>query len=359
MELKNKTFLLISPEPWSHLFVSKHHYAIHLGDRGNKVFFLNPPIRRSSIKITATEYSGVSSVNYSGFLKGLRFLPQFIQKYLIKRKYEQLEKACGLHFDIVWSFDNSVFFDFSALPKAVLCISHIVDLNQDFQTQTAAQTADICLGTSREICRELITYNSNCYQINHGAPLSANLKRFQMPGNNEIKCLYAGNIDIQYLDWELILKLITAYPNIDFIFVGKWELEKEKKKLLSYNNFFYLGIVHATELIAYYQSADILLITYLFSKYPEQLSNPHKLMGYLASGKMVVASWTAEYEELYKKDLILMAKNHFNYLTIFDLTVKDLDYWNSSSKQAKRIAFALDNTYDKQIDKIEKLLDQI
>ena len=39
MILKDKSILIVSPEPWAHLFVSKHHYAVHLAQRGNKVFF--------------------------------------------------------------------------------------------------------------------------------------------------------------------------------------------------------------------------------------------------------------------------------------------------------------------------------
>src|SRR5947208_1346282 len=153
MKLKNKNILLISPEPLDHIFVSKHHYATHLAKRGNKIFFLNPPGNFDSI--SNTHFEGVYSVSYQGFPAGIRFYPSFLQKKIIKRKFNHLQRECNIRFDIIWSFDNSVFFDFSALPSHVIKISHIVDLNQDFQTQKAAITADYCFCTTEAIKHRL------------------------------------------------------------------------------------------------------------------------------------------------------------------------------------------------------------
>ena len=111
MNLTNKNILLISPEPWDHIFVSKHHYAVHLAKRGNKVFFLNPPVSKSGVACTA--FAEVFEVNYSGFPIGVRFYPLFMQKVIMARVYQTIEKLCSAVFDVVWSFDNSVFFDFS------------------------------------------------------------------------------------------------------------------------------------------------------------------------------------------------------------------------------------------------------
>ena len=60
--LHNKTILLISPQSWGTMFLSKHHYAIELARRGNTVYFLNPPLQKNraqqeSIEITASAVS--------------------------------------------------------------------------------------------------------------------------------------------------------------------------------------------------------------------------------------------------------------------------------------------------------------
>ena len=41
--LKGKTILILSPQSWGKMFVSKHHYAIGLAKKGAVVYFLNPP----------------------------------------------------------------------------------------------------------------------------------------------------------------------------------------------------------------------------------------------------------------------------------------------------------------------------
>src|SRR5690606_30205807 len=157
MILRNKNILLISPEPWDHIFVSKHHYATHLGSRGNRVYFLGPP--GGSESVAPTEYENVLEVKYRGFPKGLRFYPAALQRHFIRKKFHELERLCNIRFDVIWSFDNSVFFDFSALPEDVLTVSHIVDLNQNFQFVNASRTAQLCIGVSRSIVKRQKRHN--------------------------------------------------------------------------------------------------------------------------------------------------------------------------------------------------------
>jgi len=38
-ELRNKTIIILSPEKWGKMMLSKHHYAIELAGMGNIVFF--------------------------------------------------------------------------------------------------------------------------------------------------------------------------------------------------------------------------------------------------------------------------------------------------------------------------------
>lgn len=53
--LHNKTILLISPQSWGKMFLSKQHYAIELAKKGNKVYFLNPPNENSIQQTEAIE----------------------------------------------------------------------------------------------------------------------------------------------------------------------------------------------------------------------------------------------------------------------------------------------------------------
>src|SRR5574338_922061 len=107
--MQNKHILLISPEPWSHIFISKHHYAIELASRGHKVYFLNPPdpTHYRQVYITNSGIEGLDIVNYPGQLKGIRFLPAYLRRRLNRDFLKQVESLAGKRIDIIWNFENS------------------------------------------------------------------------------------------------------------------------------------------------------------------------------------------------------------------------------------------------------------
>jgi len=359
MELKNKNILLISPESWEHLFVSKHHYATHLAEMGNKVFFLNPP--GANLRVDSTKYNNLWNVNYKGFPKGLRFYPVSLQRFFIKKAYNTLQKLCLVNFDIVWSFDNSVFYDFSALPKNVYSVSHIVDLNQNFQTEKAASSANICFGVIEEIVVRLKAYNKNTHLIPHGVKISNNYfsENPALPGQNGLKALYMGNLAMPFVDWALLNQLVKNFSEVDFVFVGS-NIDVALKNFQvepSHPNIFFVNSVSADKIQAYLNQADVLLLSYT-PEYYQTYASPHKMMEYMASGKAVLASWTPEYETLHEKKLILMAKNHQEFLTNFKATISDLDGLSNKEREEFRKSFAKDNSYEKQIQRIELLMNQ-
>lgn len=358
MILRNKNILLISPEPWNHIFVSKHHYAVHLGRRGNHVYFLEPPGESESV--APTEYENVVEVKYRGFPKGLRFYPPILQRHFIRKKFRELERLCNTRFDIIWSFDNSVFFDFSALPDSVLKISHIVDLNQDFQTGRAAATADICFCTTELIRARLLEFNSKCYKINHGFnDITSAGGGVTLPGSSALKVAYAGNLAMQYIDWDVIHATVRDNPDIDFIFIGPDGNgeggEISKQQVREAKNAYFPGRVRADDLALYYKSADILILAYK-EKYHADQANPHKMMEYLGSGKMVVATFTAEYSGLKDKNLLSMTHSNLEFTANLKMVVDNLAFWNSSDKQLLRKEWAMQNTYEEQLGRIEGLL---
>ncbi len=355
MKLNDKNILLISPEPWSHLKVSKHHYAIYLADRNNRVYFLNPPTS-GRIRYDNTEYSNVYSVHYDGFYAGMRFYPKFLRQYLMRQKLQDIQSTCHVDFDIIWSFDNSVFFDFEALSKRAFYISHIVDLNQNFQLDQAAKTADICLANSRAILQKLKRVNKKSFFVNHGYnDLNNREGQIKLPGKNKIKVLYAGNLDIIYLDWASMDLISTNHQNVDFVFMGKCE---KLSTIFKKENVHYIGIVPAEHLYSYYIKADILLLCYLADEYESQLSNPHKLMEYLGSGKLIVATKTLEFEHLKNSNLLLMSDKNLTFPKCFTKALDNIDSLNRIKYQKERRNIALNNTYARQIDKVEMIIEQ-
>lgn len=364
MKLQNKNILVISPEPWDHIFVSKHHYSTHLAKRGNIVYFLNPPSNTLSVEPSGIENLFV--VNYKGFIGGLRFFPRFMRRFFMRTvfyKLQQLTKTC---FHVVWAFDNSVFFDFHVFGKMTLTISHIVDPNQNFNTRLAAKTASICLCNTDLLRNRLSQWNKNVFKINHGYYVSQTSKNISLPGRNAIKAIYVGNLNIPYLDWEILCRLVGENANVDFIFVGPGFREpavqsesrgQYKGLIASYSNFYDVGRVSSDSVQAYLRGGDILLVCYQERFQNDQTANTHKLMEYLGSGKVIVATFTAEYSDLRQQGLIAMSTQNREFPALFKDVLANLPFWNDSGKQRARIDIALENTYEKQIEKIENVLD--
>lgn len=355
MRLINKSILIVSPEPWNHIFVSKHHYACYLAKKGNQVIFANPPKRRWGLQ--NTDIINLQVLDYPQFPRGLRMFPNLISKWLFLKKLKQIERFCKQDFDIIWSFDNSVFFDFSSLPT--YSISHIVDLNQNFQLAKAAKTANLCLYTSSLIGDKLRKYNLNAHFINHGFNEQSVLKSMKLPGHNRVKVIYAGNLNMPYLDWGTLERAFVENSNVDFVFIGPLEVELIRKSpnhdsfenIYKGDHSYFIGKVNSDELPSYYSSAHILIICYQ-EKYHHFQSNPHKLMEYLGSGKAIVATYTSSFASI-KSPIIEMCNRNIEFAYRLKKCITNLDFYCSPKNRGLRKEIALENTYERQIERIE------
>ena len=343
----DKNILLISPEPWNHLFVSKHHYAIELSI-DNCVYFLGPPSKEWSVR--RTKYDNLWEVKYPSFIPGLRYFPSFIQKYFIKQKYLQLQKHLNVQFDCIWSFDNSVFYDFSFLTESVYTISHVMDYSQNFQLEKAARTAKLCMGVSQNIVDLLKPYNSNTFLMPHGIALNrTRLASVSLPGTKKIKAIFAGNLDRKHFDKEILLTLAKKHTEVDFIFYGSGGKHWER-----ISNIFYEGVVESELLLNYLNQADVLLLPYKFKGYEKELTNSHKVLDYLRSGNVIISSYLEDYKE--RLDLLEMAKTEEDFFSIFGKVISNLQVYNSPERILIRKHYASQNTYSQRILEIEKLL---
>jgi glycosyltransferase involved in cell wall biosynthesis len=345
----SKNVLIISPEPWDHLFVSKHHYAIELA-RKNQVYFLNPSGKDWASK--KTKYENVFEVSASPFISGLRHLPRYLQKYLIRKKFNKIQKHLRVKFDCIWSFDNSVFFDFSALPADVFTITHVMDYSQNFQLQTAARTAKICMAVSQNILTLLKPFNENSHIIGHGIALDRiKLSDITLPGTGKVKAIFAGNLDRKHFDKEILLTLAKEHPTVDFIFYGPGGQNWERL-----GNTYYPGVVESERLINYLTKADILLLPYKFRGYEKELTNSHKVLDYLRSGRVIVSSYLEDYGD--RAHLLEMAHDLREFQDVFSQVVAKISQYNSEENIKARIDYASQHSYTKRLAEIDELVQQ-
>lgn len=355
------TLLIISPEHWSSHTVSKHHYALVLAQSGHKVLFTGPPesgLRSIQVE-NSTGVDDIRVVRTPRVAPGLRWLPRFARHFLESRWLRQIESLANSRIDTVWLFENSRFYDMRFAGDR-LKIYHQVDLNQDFQPEVAAVSADVCLCTSDFISQRLARVRPDVHKIHHGTAVSRQTScsldttPYDKPG---VHVSYIGNLDIPYLDIEAFEKIVRRHSGVNFHFIGGFsEASPLRQACLDVPNIHWWGKVPHDQVAHLIDRSDVLLVAYKSANFKEQLASPHKFMEYFLSGKVIVCSYTDEYKD--KRHLVEMAGPDSSVVDVFARVMQDLPHYNSAERQAERIAFALDHSYENQLRRINEIVRQ-
>ncbi|MFA0961297.1 hypothetical protein AB9P05_05800 [Roseivirga sp. BDSF3-8] len=356
-KFRNLTILIISPEPWGDSFVSKHHYARLLARLGNTVVFLSSD--GSTCQLYKTGIENLYRATYKPFFRGIGYFPSFLRRSFQKRKLKPLEKRLGKAFDVVWSFDSSVFYDLDSLGKDRIKIAHLVDISESFKVVEMALSADLCLGISDQVVDRFIRHNPETYKVRHGySPVAPTPLADPLPGENKVKALYVGNLSRDIIDWETIGQTIHQNPDVDFLFMGPEgdnlgsgdKPAGAKLSVMAEDNFYKLPPVPSEQIMSFLSQADILMVVYVQDD-PVHVANPHKMLEYLASGKPIVSTHAGEYAHL--QDLIFMTDTNGQYADLFTSVVRDLRRHSAEERMKQRIDYAMSQTYEDKLNEIE------
>jgi len=354
--------LIISPESWDGHFVSKHHYAVTLAHQGYDVYFLNPPIPHlKTIKIQKTDYENLWSISAPQVAKGLRFYPTFLRNYIEKKWLYKLESKIGRYFNTIWLFENSRFYSMGFAENRVK-IYHQVDSNQDFHIQEASTSADICFCITEYIKQELQVFNDKVFKISHGINILNHKALLTTEEKNRfvqdsVNVVYLGNLDIKYIDENILYELVQKYQKVIFHFIGNYSKNGTLyEKCKNIKNIIWWGSVKSELIPIILDHTDITLLVYRAETYKKQLANSHKILEYLASGKVTISTYTDEYKD--KRKLLEMVDNSEDFIDRFDEVANHLNIYNSKKKQSTRRVFAKEHSYEKQLEKIQYYLKQ-
>lgn len=362
--LRGKNIFLVSPEPWNFIFVSKHHYAMELARRGNRVFFINPPSAGMTEKIAiglVEGFEGLYVVDYQQILRGLRFMPRFMMRAVERRFLKKVEEVANVKFDVVINFENSRFFDMGFAGNRVK-IYFQVDENQDFHPGEAAATADLALAINAEILDIIKPYNKCSYKLSHSfqgklshQALDVMEGRFvyRRPAGR-LTAMYVGNLDNMYIDINLFDDVVKQNPEVDFAMVGPCKRDREMYRRLSvYPNVRFLDSRPFHEIPDLLSTADLLIVAYGRNF----TSSSHKMLEYLGSGKAVVCTCMSELGV--NSNLVYMSLTYEDFLQNFKSAIAQIGEANAPEKMKARIRYALDHTYDSQLDRMEELLAKV
>lgn len=360
MKLSGKHIWIISPEPWGVQLLSKHHFALELAHRNNDIVFIQGGGKHGEIQTVSTN-AKITLISWQS-VRGLRKLPRSIAKVLQRKEMLKIAELTGGQPDLIWSFDNSRFFDLDAWKTPATVIHHLVDLNQDFELARTASSSHICFGTSDFILERLKKFNSNAFNIGHGCDPVSRVP--WKPHSGKPKVFYVGNLLIPLLNRKLILDAVRAFTEVEFHFIGAFEKSNVTRKvdgsaaafieeLKSHPHVFLRGAMQQEAYHKALNEADVFIIAYKKASY-EQVANPHKVPELLSTGRAILSNTLDTYKLL---PFIEMVDDDDVWLTLLEQMIHNVEEWNTAELQQARVDWALEHTYVKQVDRIEQLLD--
>jgi hypothetical protein len=349
MDFSNKKILIISPETWDHIPVSKHHYSIELATSGAKVFFLNPPsdIRQSEIvllNLTVIDYKTIRGIN-----KLPSFLRDIFNNYLIKK----IRKIANSSFDVIWSFDPNRFQNLN-LFNAERTIYHAVDVHSAPLEHEIAGTADILLSVSDLILDKFSALNKSRVKVNHGLR-SHFLEQKKPIITGKIEAVgYVGNLDNHCIDIKTLIEIVEENKGIKFHFIGPYRqgsvLAGRLKKI---NNCILIGRVETDKLPEIFSGMNAFLMCYDGDSKTVN-SNHHKILEFLSTGKPTIINYTDEYKN--HPNVVIMSETNKQLPTLFKQVVNYSNTYLTTELIDKRMDFARSNSYKVHIDKIFELI---
>ncbi|MCD4795122.1 MAG: hypothetical protein K8R54_17960 [Bacteroidales bacterium] len=369
----NKKIIILSTDKWGDMFISKHHYAINLS-KNNQVYFFNPPDNSFDKNFTIEKYNqNLLIVTYNpNFPKFFRFHLRKTYDLLINMRLRQLLKKIKLtKVDVIWNFSAFLLSNYKAFNYSI-SIYHPVDNSLYYNELKIAKVSHFIFSVSQVIIDRFRELNKTKF-INHG--LSDYFVKFAEKkmetndyySNSKIQVGFTGNLLVKSIDSKTIINIVKNNPLTEFHFWGSYVLshsnlggwinsQKFIDELKSLDNSNLYGPVKSEILAKNIQNMDALISIYDLSQQENKGANGHKIIEYLSTGKVIISSHISTYAE--KRALIEMVDDmhNENLPELFKKVINNLDYYNNPELQRKRIEFALNNTYEKQIKRIEKYI---
>lgn len=361
-----KVIVILSPQPWNHLHISKHHYARTLAAE-NTVYFVAPPAHSYQVSHSARQVEpGLFELNYS--IPGpywMRFKLLTLYKLIIRLVLPRVLIRYFREADFCFEFGCYKQFDTVAFIPARYRIYFPVD---DFSyLKPRFRGCDLVLTVSRNIQRKF--QEGVCHFINHGlagefAKIAADdlTSGAAWRPSGRTRACYAGNLFSRFMDFQALKEIIASNSAVEFHLFGNREFDPTvaayadwDRFLANARNVILHGQVSTERLAEAYRTMDVFLLCYKPDHAEYHGENSHKLLEYLSTGRTVVSSFIYTYE---RTGLIVMPNDFENekISALFSEVVANLAAFNSQDKMNARRAFALKHTYRQNVRTIAGLI---
>jgi len=374
LSLHDKTILILSPQSWGKMFLSKHHYAVELARRGNKVYFLNPPETGNTDLQSPVLITPAPGVDNLFLVRHKLWFPYMLKFHALplfhagmKWHTAKILRAIGAPVDIIWSFDLGNLYPLRFFKKVSRKIFHPVDEPLNAVAIESARGADIIFSVTREILEKYRSFDVPGIFVNHGVT-----DEFLLPENgryvpgNPVRVGLSGNLVRPDLDRQTLLQIVSENPEVIFECWGSYSYNQSNiggsddsstvdfiAALQSKPNVVLHGAVATRELAGKIRLMDAFLICYDINKDQSKGTNYHKIMEYLSTGQVIISNNVTTYKDM--PSLVQMTAerdNNSRLPSLFREVIAGLDTHNSVANREARIAFARDNTYSRQLERI-------
>jgi hypothetical protein len=183
-----------------------------------------------------------------------------------------------------------------------------------------------------------------------------------------LKVGFAGNLSRPIVARSVLLALMESFPDVEFHFWGQSELPAHAdagavefvKRLKTFSNCRLRGMQNTTALAADFAGMDAFLLAYRQDPGEKDFdfSNSHKILEYLATGRVILSSPLSEYETR-ERDFMLFAEGNTQdaFENQFRILLGNLSHLNGAELAKLRRECALQNRYETHWAMIEKKLD--
>lgn len=374
MVFENKTVLILSQQDWGTMFLSKHHYAVELGKMGNCVYYIEGPssdmsLRKGDVQIHATEHKNVFFIRHRlSFPLFVKFKLPSAYNFLIAKHIRKLINNIPQKVDAVLSFDISNTLPLTAFGK---CSKILIaaDDSKDKSAIDAAKGASAVLGIAKELLEKYEGYNVPKYLLGHGVATYFINEGPDAHTNTPLQIGMSGNFLRRDLDRQSMLTIINDNAEVVFNLWGSCDYNNSNllsdkdddtlvfiEALRNCKNVVLHGQVSPSVLAAALKKMDGFLICYDIEKDQSGGTNYHKVLEYLATGKVIVSNNITTYDT--EDRLIEMPAERNNILlpALFRDVINSIDKHNALPQQQKRIAYAKEHTYISNLQKIASYL---
>jgi len=182
-----------------------------------------------------------------------------------------------------------------------------------------------------------------------------------------IRVGYVGNLTRWATDYDQLEDLIRNHPECIFEFFGPKYYQDRPLDCVERGESYLTFLEQADNVVLHgskspefiaeaSQRIDIWLACYDARRDvnadEKGISNSHKLMEYLATGKVVVSNLFTMYSEVSELLAMLPSASNDGFAEHFSSVVRELKKWNARDLQQRRVQFALSNTYTNQAERL-------